>query len=79
MILNALFTLGSSEMCCLVGLSLSRTSSRCLKMLRNYHKIEQFPGSSTVERSAVNRRVLFVAAGFSVFSGGLILVAVGIR
>src|SRR5260370_29796415 len=28
-----------------------------LKMLRDYHKIGMFPGSSTVEHSAVNRRV----------------------
>jgi hypothetical protein len=30
---------------------------RCLKMALNYHKIDGFPGSSTVEHSAVNRRV----------------------
>src|SRR5882724_6406103 len=28
-----------------------------LKRPRKYHKIEMFPGSSTVEHSAVNRRV----------------------
>ena len=33
------------------------TRLRRLKMSRNYHKIEVFPGSSMVEHSAVNRRV----------------------
>src|SRR5262245_61678285 len=30
---------------------------RLLKTLLNYHKMETFPGSSTVEHSAVNRNV----------------------
>src|SRR5260370_14479893 len=31
--------------------------SRCLKTRRNYHRMGMIPGSSTVEHSAVNRRV----------------------
>src|SRR6266851_1446543 len=40
---NNLFTFRSQE-----------CPRRCLKTLGNYHKIETFPGSSTVERSAVD-------------------------
>ena len=48
----------SSEMAARFDLRSLRSPSCCLKSFCNYHKIGMFPGSSTVERSAVNQMLV---------------------